>query len=91
MKIMMTRGSGCADPGVETVKFFFFYAARIRDCGSGRAETLLKIFHDDVQIRGYGSKNFSMMTRGSGSADPGVTYLFRGLYSQFISGSTPDA
>jgi len=32
-----------------------------------------------------------MMTRGSGSADPGVTYLFRGLYSQFISGSTPDA
>ena len=55
MKIMMMRGSGCADPGVETVICFFLCRAdpglRIRAC-----RNVIKNFHDDVQIRGYGSK-----------------------------------
>jgi hypothetical protein len=37
---MMPRGSGDADPGAQNRYQFFYDAARIRGCGSGRAEPL---------------------------------------------------
>ena len=37
---MMPGGSGIADPGAQKPLSIFYDAARIRDCGSGRAEPL---------------------------------------------------
>ena len=52
-KIMMTRGSGSADPGVRTVIKFSMTR------GSGGADpgvrTVVKIFYDDARIRECGS------------------------------------